>query len=134
MAQKKNIRAGKKSTQRNHQKKARSPRAMALTARDAVKKQPKSIVAPSRTKPVPSKNQAQTVSGKAAKPIRKLADADGAAVEVAAAPAPQSLFASQMDVFATLLKWSPFGMILRQQSVMAGMMFNMHYPRKSELT
>lgn len=136
MAQKKNIRAGKKSTRRNHQKTVRSPKAMALTARDAVKKQPlKSIVAPSRAKPLPSMDQSQTVSGsRAAKPINNHSDPAGAATKVVAVQGTQSLFASQMDAFATLLNWSPFGIILRQQSILAGMMFNMHYPRKSELT
>ena len=136
MAQKKKIRAGKKSTRRDHQKKAGAQKAMALSARDAVKKQPlKSIAAPSRPKPVLNMGPTQTINdNKASKPINNHTDPASSTAEVAPAQGTQSLFASQTDAFATLLKWSPFGMILRQQSVLAGMMFNMHYPNKSEST
>jgi hypothetical protein len=132
MTQKKKIRVSKKSTRRDHQKKARSPKAMALSAREAVKKQAlESITTPSRTKPVPNMAHAHVNGNGAAKPVNNHTDPASSTAEVSPAVGTPSLFASQMDAFARLLKWTPFGMILQQQSILAGMMFNMHYPNRS---
>jgi hypothetical protein len=136
MAQKKNIRAGKKSTRRdNHQKKARPAKVMALSSRDAVKRLPlksdeKTVHSNLHVKAEHSEMPSRR---KAPAPVRKTVTADRqAAVE----PAPiiakdntsPSMIASQMQLFTTLLKWSPLGMVIRQQTLVADMMFNMHYP------
>ena len=40
-----------------------------------------------------------------------------------------SMFASQMQLFATLLRW-PVGLLLQQQALLAQLVLNHHYPRK----
>ena len=42
-----------------------------------------------------------------------------------------SMFASQMQLFATLLRW-PVGLLLQQQALLAPLVFNHHYPRKAD--
>jgi hypothetical protein len=70
---------------------------------------------------------------KALAPVKKALTADR---QVAVEPVPviakddtsPSMFASQMQLFTTLLKWSPLGMVIRQQTLVADMMLNIHYP------
>ena len=49
---------------------------------------------------------------------------------VAEKPLP-SMFASQMQLLSTLLKW-PLAMMVRRQALLTDMVFNTRYPKKSE--
>ena len=42
-----------------------------------------------------------------------------------------SMFASQMQLFATLLRWH-VGLLLQQQALLAELVFNHHYPQKAD--
>jgi hypothetical protein len=137
MAQKKNIRAGKKSTRRdNHKKKARSAKVMALSTRDAVKRLPLEAAKKkmSSNLHVKAEHSGAPSRRKAPAPVREAVTADRqGAVEPAAVIAKEnaspSMFASQMQLFTTLLEWSPLGLVIRQQTLVADMMFNMRYPK-----
>ena len=41
----------------------------------------------------------------------------------------ESMFASQTQLFATLLRW-PVGLLVQQQALLAQLVFNNHYPQK----
>jgi hypothetical protein len=42
-----------------------------------------------------------------------------------------SMFAGQMQLFATLLRW-PVGLLLQQQALLVQSVFNNHYPQKAD--
>ena len=136
MAQKK-MRAGKKVTRRDvHKKKARRTKVMPLSARDAVKRL--AVKATVRSNPPIKAQPAKTPGhGKTATPVENMLTverqgADESAPIIARQNTASSMLASQMQLFTALLKWTPLGMIIRQQTLVAEMMLNMHYPKKSQ--
>ena len=159
-AKSKRPRARNKSARRDkHQKKAQPTKAMALiSARDAVRRLPANPLPatsnelsddPTRSKrpatrggnksatqvenPVASGRDgtdppcAVPVSSTVAEGARRLSPLKEASCDFS-----DSAFASQMQLFATMLSWSPLGILLRQQALLTQMMFNMRYPKKSE--
>ena len=142
VTRKKNIRAGNKSTRRDaHKKKARPAKAMAVSVRDVVKKLPlkASIIKERSVLHINPEHSGTPSCGKASAPNKKpVTTGREGAVEPAAIVAKEnaspSMFASQMQLFTTLLKWSPLSMFIRQQALVTGMVFNLRYPTKSELT
>ena len=147
VTRKKNIRAGNKTTRRDAQKKARPAKAMAVSVRDVVKKLPikasiikeRSVLHINPDLHINPEHSGTPSCGKASAPNKKpVTTGREGAVELAAIVAKEnaspSMFASQMQLFTTLLKWSPLSMFIRQQALVTGMVFNLRYPTKSELT
>ena len=156
-AKSKRPRARNKSARRDkHQKKAQPTKAMALiSARDAVRRLPANPLPATSNElsddPARSKRPATRDGNKSATQVENpvASGRDGTdppcAVPVSSTVAEERApivatkgsvldfaFASQMQLFATMLSWSPLGILLRQQALLTQMMFNMRYPKKSE--
>jgi hypothetical protein len=124
----KNWRAGKKPARSiDRQKKTQSTKTIAPSVRDAAKRQPvKSTIIKERSNllikaprsEVPNVGETRQVKNRVTPGL----GGAQATVPLAVAEKPlPSMFASQMQLLSTLLKWSPLSMMVRQQALLTDM-------------
>lgn len=138
MSTKKKSTARKKAAgEHNSQKKIQSKKVKALNhQRDPLRRQAEPLVTADKATDTPfrMKHPATDTQARVENPVNPGPDS-ATPLTLAEEPAPiVTAFERQMHLFAMMWRWSPLAILLQQQALVAQMISNMRYPKKSEPT
>lgn len=119
-------RAGKKPNRRSAGSKAKPKKVMALSRQDPVRRAP--------VKPAAKRSRSvKRTSPQGSKRLQAPRRAVTAAASANENHTATSILDSQMQLFTMLVRWSPLGMLIRQQARLAEAMCAPHNPKGSAL-